>query len=135
LHKDVPIKLGGKAIKVSPRTAAMAALLVKGMSGDAAALEAFLNHSDKMRKSEPANNAIMKIVRWIVRPRTCDVALLDLGVFKQVDGACRLDLWVLREALKRNPSPDLTGQDLSALVAPFENRAAAEALLRPYVRS
>jgi hypothetical protein len=126
LCRPVSIKLGGKTIKADPQIAILLSLLAAGLKGDPSAMGAFLTHTDKLRKSLPPIQRIRKIVHLIVRPRTCDSALYSLGILEEADGACVINPWIVKEALKRNPSLTLAAFDRSALLAPFVNKAAAE---------
>lgn len=132
LSRKVSIKLGDETIRADPRVAVWLSLLARGLKGSASATDAFLNLSKKLRANLPYSNRIKKIIRISVRPGSCDGSLSSLGLIKEVDGAFYLEPWVVKEALKRNPSCDLSGLDRSELLRPLDDKVAAEKLLAPY---
>jgi len=132
LQRPVTISFAGTTLKVSRPEAILLSLAANGFKGEKAALETFLMKAEHFRGALSGLPSVIKTRRIIVRPGTCDVAFSELGILTEVDGHSGIAMWVLKEAIRRKPSLNLSGLDRSAVLAPLESKSLAEKLLRPH---
>ena len=125
LNQAFKVEFQGEELEVSAQIAAMLALFSSGLeNNDAAALEACLNHSKRLPTSEPPPSQNISITTWVIESAV-DSALADLGICENSEGLCCVPDWLIEEALKRDPAPNLDERDLSTLSATASNKPAA----------